>query len=289
MFDHLDIVVDVGGIYDPARNRYDHHQSTFEESWNSSPDDITKLSSAGLIWRHFGKEIVANAILDNWGVTLPQAKLEKVHSRIYKKLILEVDAQDNGVSEAESMKYYIKTGLGARIARTNPEWNAPKTKTQHGQFKKAMKIAEEEFFWALRGIVLIHMPAYNVVREAFDAREAFHPCGEIMFMDRWAPWKDYVFEIEKELEMVGKLKFMLSQDQRGLWKIQTMSKTPGSFDIRVPLCESWRGLRNTDLNEVTGLPDTEFVHRAGFIGGAWSKESAINMALKSIEEDKKKQ
>ena len=67
-----------------------------------------------------------------------------------------------------------------------------------------------------------------------------------------------------------------------------MSKTQGSFDIRVPLCEAWRGLRNADLNEVTGLPDTEFVHRAGFIGGAWSKESAINMALKSIEEDKKK-
>jgi len=25
LFDQLDIVVDVGGIYDPARNRYDHH------------------------------------------------------------------------------------------------------------------------------------------------------------------------------------------------------------------------------------------------------------------------
>lgn len=48
---------------------------------------------------------------------------------MYKKLILEVDAQDNGVSEAPEMKYYIKTGLGARIARINPEWNAPKSKT----------------------------------------------------------------------------------------------------------------------------------------------------------------
>ncbi len=25
VFDQLDIVVDVGGIYDPARNRFDHH------------------------------------------------------------------------------------------------------------------------------------------------------------------------------------------------------------------------------------------------------------------------
>jgi len=132
VFDLLDIVVDVGGIYDPARNRYDHHMATFTESWNSKPDDITKLSSAGLVWRHFGKEIVANAILDNWGITLSEVKLERVFQRVYKKLILEVDALDNGVSESETMKYYISTGLGSRIARTNPEWNAPKTKTQHG-------------------------------------------------------------------------------------------------------------------------------------------------------------
>jgi len=110
------------------------------------------------------------------------------------------------------MKYYISSGLASRIARTNPEWNAPSTKTQHKQFKKAMKIAEEEFFHVLRGIVLVHMPAYNLVREAFDAREAFHPCGELMTMDRWAPWKDFVFEIEKELEMPGKLKFLIAKD-----------------------------------------------------------------------------
>lgn len=56
------------------------------------------------------------------------------------------------------------------------------------------------------------MPAYNIVRAAYDAREAFHSSGELMIMDRFAPWKDYVFEIEKELGMDGKLKFMISQD-----------------------------------------------------------------------------
>jgi len=170
------------------------------------------LSSAGLVYKHFGKEIISNAVLDNWGVTLDEQKLENVYQKVYKKLILEVDALDNGVSEAPDMKYYISTGLGARVARTNPEWNAPKTKTQHKQFKKAMKIAEEEFFWVLRGIVLVHMPAYNIVREAFDAREQFHESGEIMFMDKWAPWKAFVFEIEEELGLQGKLKFMISQD-----------------------------------------------------------------------------
>ena len=69
----------------------------------------------------------------------------------------------------------------------------------------------------------------------------------------------------------------------------TMSLSPGSFAFRVGLCEAWRGLRNAELNEASGFTDCEFVHRAGFIGGAWSKESAIAMALKSLEEYKKTQ
>ena len=68
-----------------------------------------------------------------------------------------------------------------------------------------------------------------------------------------------------------------------------MPKNQGSFDLRVGLSTAWRGLRGADLNAATGLPDTEFVHRAGFIGGAWSKESAITMALKSLEDLKKEQ
>ena len=91
-FDKLDIVVDVGGVFDVARNRFDHHQSTFEESWKNEATDITKLSSAGLVYKYFGKEIIANAVADNWGVTLEGDKLDKVWQKMYKKLILEVDA-----------------------------------------------------------------------------------------------------------------------------------------------------------------------------------------------------
>ena len=62
MFDRLDIVCDVGAIYDHEKQRYDHHQKTFTETWNNEASDITKLSSAGLIYRHFGKEVISNAV-----------------------------------------------------------------------------------------------------------------------------------------------------------------------------------------------------------------------------------
>ncbi|MCH84374.1 metal-dependent protein hydrolase [Trifolium medium] len=45
----LDAVLDVGGVYDPARDRYDHHQKGFEEVFGHGFS--TKLSSAGLVYK----------------------------------------------------------------------------------------------------------------------------------------------------------------------------------------------------------------------------------------------
>uniref|UniRef100_A0AAA9RV32 MYG1 exonuclease n=2 Tax=Bos TaxID=9903 RepID=A0AAA9RV32_BOVIN len=60
-----DIVVDVGGEYDPQRHRYDHHQRSFTETMSSlSPGKPwqTKLSSAGLIYLHFGHKLLAQLL-----------------------------------------------------------------------------------------------------------------------------------------------------------------------------------------------------------------------------------
>lgn len=45
----LDAVLDVGGVYDPARDRYDHHQKGFNEVFGHGFS--TKLSSAGLVYK----------------------------------------------------------------------------------------------------------------------------------------------------------------------------------------------------------------------------------------------
>lgn len=43
---------------------------------------------------------------------------------MYEKLILEIDAIDNGVTQAPDMKYHIGTGLGSRVGRMNPGWGS---------------------------------------------------------------------------------------------------------------------------------------------------------------------
>ena len=47
--DSLDAVVDVGSLYDPTRDHYDHHQDGFHEVFGHG--FTTKLSSAGLVYK----------------------------------------------------------------------------------------------------------------------------------------------------------------------------------------------------------------------------------------------
>ncbi|KAK8945853.1 hypothetical protein KSP40_PGU012737 [Platanthera guangdongensis] len=49
LLDALDAVLDVGGVYDPRHDRYDHHQKGFDEVFGHGFN--TKLSSAGLIYK----------------------------------------------------------------------------------------------------------------------------------------------------------------------------------------------------------------------------------------------
>jgi uncharacterized UPF0160 family protein len=52
-----DIVYDVGGVYCHDKMRYDHHQRGFGEVFSAKWADV-KLSAFGLLYRHFGKQLL---------------------------------------------------------------------------------------------------------------------------------------------------------------------------------------------------------------------------------------
>lgn len=49
LLEECTVVVDVGGVYDPAALRFDHHQRGFNENFGMG--FVTKLSSAGLVYK----------------------------------------------------------------------------------------------------------------------------------------------------------------------------------------------------------------------------------------------
>jgi len=53
--------------------------------------------------------------------------LEKIYKRLYKSFFLEIDATDNGVSQAKETRYNINTSLSMRVSRYNKSWISPET------------------------------------------------------------------------------------------------------------------------------------------------------------------
>jgi uncharacterized UPF0160 family protein len=102
-----------------AKDRYDHHQKGFEQVFGHGFK--TKLSSAGLVYKHFGKEIIASAMKKQED----HPDVESVYLHVYKAFMEAVDAIDNGVNQFESdapPKYVNNTHLSARVANLNPDW-----------------------------------------------------------------------------------------------------------------------------------------------------------------------
>jgi uncharacterized UPF0160 family protein len=133
------------------------------------------------------------------------------------------------------------------------------------------------------------LPARNLVAEALKARFAVEPSGQIILFETYLPWKvcpvllvvflpperimqEHLFELEPEHGIVagGEHKlplFTIYPDESGKWRVQAVSVTPESFENRKGLPEAWRGLRDAELSEASGVPDCVFVHASGFIGG----------------------
>ena len=66
---------------------------------------VTKLSSAGLVYLHFGHRLVSQVLKtkENDAVT------NEIYDKIYEKFIQEIDAIDNGISQSDDEPRYIKT------------------------------------------------------------------------------------------------------------------------------------------------------------------------------------
>mmetsp|Transcript_33513 Transcript_33513/g.50682 ORF Transcript_33513/g.50682 Transcript_33513/m.50682 type:complete len:366 (-) Transcript_33513:239-1336(-) len=282
--DRATIVVDVGAVYDESKSRFDHHQKTFTETYSSDYPEI-KLSSAGLVFKHFGSRVI-EALCG----ALEAKTVAKLVSKTYDSLIRELDALDNGVSVADKPRYRFCTHLGARIGRLNPGWQEKSTPAMENErFQKAMLLAAKELSDVVSGYCESWLPARSIVEAGLSKRRELHPSGEIMKLPGFCPWQEHLFDIESEEEdaRTPLVKYVLFADSRAGWRIQAVPKERGSFENRLALPKAWRGIRDKDLSELTGIPGCVFVHAAGFIGGHSTEDGAFEMAKKALEENAK--
>lgn len=274
----LDAVLDVGGVYDPSRDRYDHHQKGFGEVFGHGFS--TKLSSAGLVYKHFGKEIIAKELQVDEG----HPDVHRLFLAVYKSFMEAIDAIDNGINQYDTdqpPKYVNNTHLSSRVGKFNLDWTDPdqSSKKENEAFERAMALAGSEFLDNVRFHAKSWLPARSIVMECLATRFDVDPSGEIMVLKTFCPWKLHLFELEGELKIDPLVKYVLYQDDRSKqWRVQAVAKSPDSFESRKGLPAQWRGLRDDDLSRESQIPGGVFVHMSGFIGGNQSFEGALAMA-----------
>ncbi|XP_074659948.1 MYG1 exonuclease-like isoform X2 [Tubulanus polymorphus] len=286
-----DIVVDVGGVYSPDTHRYDHHQREFAHTMNTLRPEkkwTTKLSSAGLVYLHFGHRVIEQAF-KTLAIDLSPEKLERFYDKMYEMFVEEIDAVDNGVDQYETggkPRYAVTTTIGSRIGHLNPRWNEKEVDITK-RFNKAMDLVGGEFMDRLEYFVKGWWPARTIVESAFEKRFQVDDSGEIVvLMQGGCPWKDHLFTIEEEQGIEGTTKFFLFADQNGNWRVQCVPIVLGSFENRLSLLEEWRGIRDDELSKISGIPGCIFVHASGFIGGNKTYEGVLEMARKTLAKSK---
>jgi uncharacterized UPF0160 family protein len=265
-------------------DRYDHHQRGFTEVFGHGFN--TKLSSAGLVYKHFGQEIVAKAM--NLNISSPEVDI--VYLTLYKNFMEAIDAIDNGVNQWDGdapPKYLNNTHLSARVGSLNPSWNEDSSdSTLAAGFQAAVTLTGSEFTEALNYLAKSWLPARALVLADLQGCKEIYPTGEIMKLNSYCPWKEHLHQLEVELGISGQVKYVLYEDEREKkWRIQAVGTALGSFDSRKALPVPWRGLRDADLSGVTGIPGGVFVHASGFIGGNDTYEGALEMAKKALTMD----
>lgn len=275
-----DIVVDVGGVYDHDKRRYDHHQrGRAGERENGVP-----YSAFGLVWKHLGMMILQEElrrpakVSDPYGVNLPAVWMD-----IDKWFVQGIDALDNGMDVGQGPMVHIPS-VSEIIAGFNPIDDQP---LPAGRLPVGRTFCiEDSYDLAFAGVVMGTAGAIlrNVIRRA-QAKElgrqeiltainlAEKTDPRIVLLRRGGPWQEEI------LANAPKALYVVFQAPgEGTWMAQCVPDALGSFGKRKALPEAWGGLRDEELQRVTGVADAVFCHPGLFICGARTPESAIRLA-----------
>ncbi|KAF2299367.1 hypothetical protein GH714_031735 [Hevea brasiliensis] len=277
VLDSLDAVLDVGGMYDPSPHRFDHYQNGFEQVFGHG--FTTKLSTAGLVYKHYGLETVAKELqLDE-----RHPNVHRLFLAVYKNFVEAVDAIDNGISQYYSNqppRYVNNTSLSSRVGIKSGWIDSNQSSEREDEaFEHAMELASHEFLESINFHANSWLPARPIIMECLASREDIDHSGEIMVLTRSCPWKLHIFELEEEMKIDPSIKYVIYQDDRSEnWRLQAVAVSPDKFESRKPLPLAWRGLVDDELSEVTGIPGCVFVHMSGFTGGNRSYGGALAMA-----------
>jgi uncharacterized UPF0160 family protein len=280
LIDTADFVVDVGGVWDAAAGRFDHHQRGFDGARPSTPSEAGLVpgvgyASAGLVWSAHGEAYVG-AWADRSGQAIDAQAVKEVARAIDASLVQYLDMVDTGQSDVAPGIF----GLSSLIAQLNTHWleekgldHAERAQLLETRFLEAIAITLKFLDHAISKKVA-QLLAMETVRTSPRLLG-----GRVLHLQEGGmPWTHVV------LAEMPDVKFVIYPDSDGgQHQVKTVPVEAGSFTARLDLPEAWAGLRDEELAKVSGVEDSVFCHLNLFIGGARSLAGAIRMAELALE------
>jgi uncharacterized UPF0160 family protein len=105
--------------------------------------------------------------------------------------------------------------------------------------------------------------AEDVVREALE-----HASNQIAVLSVGAPWKQFIIGTD--------IDFVIYPSDRGGFGSQGVPIDKDTNELKIPFPEAWRGKRDNELKEVSGIDTLRFCHNSGFLIAADTLEDAIS-------------
>ena len=276
-----DFAVDVGGLWDAATGRFDHHQRGFDGARPSRVVDGASLpgvgyASAGLVWTAHGSAYV-QALAQTLGFAPDAQALDDITASIDNSLVQYLDMVDTGQGDVAPGLF----GLSSLIAQLNTNWMDEqgldlntKAALQESRFREAIAIMRRFLDGAI-------VKKISQIRSADTVRRAPRLLdGRVLHLQEGGmPWSRVVID-----EMPEVLLVVYPDSDGSQYQIKTVPTEVGSFDTRMDLPKAWSGLRDQELAAVTGVADSVFCHLNLFIGGARSLEGALRLAALALQD-----
>jgi len=251
VIDAADVAVDVGRIYDPTSLRFDHHQTGNV----GTHDNGIPYASFGLVWKEFGERIAGG---------------REVAAAIEEKLVMPIDAPDNGISICEPRYERVMPYTIGDFIYSYTDYSDKSEAYLHEAFMKGVYIARDllqrEIAKAQERVdALIKMRA--VVEAAPDKK--------IIILDEDLPW-------EEALVSVAEAVYVIYPRREGNWGVKGVPVALKGFERRKLLPEEWAGLEGENLKRITGIPDAVFCHKDRFLAVADSMNGALALARTAL-------
>lgn len=246
-------------IYDIGGGKFDHHQL----GGNGKRENNVSYAACGLIWKEFGRDVLKKYNVED---------IEYVFNYIDSNLIQFIDANDNGELPRLDTDYR-NFHISHIISLFNPSWDDETDSDM--KFIEALNLAKIVFDEFLND-TFSKMKAKKNVDKAINESE-----NEIMILDEFMPWREFL--LDSNNPKAKNINFVIFPSKRGGYNVHAVPLRIGSFENRKDLPYSWGGLRDEELQKVTGVKTARFCHNNLFIASAETKEDIIKLAHLAVE------